>query len=198
LEPTFERVGEAISEWVGKAADAFQKFVQEFKDGEGAGGKFRDVVETVGDALKAALGYVKDTVVPALKDAAHWLKENENWLVPIAAGIGAIVAAWQTYQITMGIVRGVTAAFAAAHTALNAVMMMHPIALVGLALVGLVAAFVTAYKKSETFRRIVDAAWQGIKDAASAVWDFLKKYVFAPIAAYYTTLWKAAVKAKDL
>src|SRR5690625_4185048 len=198
LEPTFERVGEIISDWVGKAADAVKTFIQEFKDGEGAGGRFRDIVEGVGDALKTAFDYVKNTAVPALKDAVHWLKENESWLVPVAAGIGAIVAAWKTYQITMGIVRGVTAAFTAAQAALNVVLNLNPIGIVVMALVGLVAAFVTAYKRSEKFRVIVDAAWQGIKDAASAVWDFLKTYVFAPIAAYYKTLWKAAVKAKDI
>src|SRR5690625_437773 len=162
LEPTFERVGEIISDWVGKAADAVKTFIQEFKDGEGAGGRFRDIVEGVGDALKTAFDYVKNTAVPALKDAVHWLKENESWLVPVAAGIGAIVAAWKTYQITMGIVRGVTAAFTAAQAALNVVLNLNPIGIVVMALVGLVAAFVTAYKRSEKFREIVDAAWQGI------------------------------------
>src|SRR5699024_9469712 len=157
LEPRFERVGEVISDWVGKAADEVKTFIQEFKDGEGAGGRFRDIVESVGDALKTAFDYVKNTVVPALKDAAHWLKENEGWLVPVAAGVGAIVAAWKTYQITMGIVRGVTAAFTAAQAGLNVVLNLKPIGIVVMELVGRGAAFVTAYNRSEKDRGSVSA-----------------------------------------
>jgi len=192
-----EKVGPKLNDFLTTAASRIKDFIQEWKDGEGAGGRFRDIVERVGDALKSAFDYVKDTVVPALQNAANWLKENENWLVPIAAGIGAIVAAWKTYQITMGIVRGVTAAFTAAQAALNVVLNMNPIGLVVLAIVGLVAAFVTAYKKSETFRKIVDAAWNGIKKAARAVWNFLKTKVFEPLVDWVKTTWERFQSMKD-
>lgn len=193
-----EKVGPALEKWFDSATKKIKEFVKQWQDGEGPVGKLRTGFELVGSALKTAFGYVTGTVIPALSGMVRWMKENQAWLLPIAAGIGAIVVAWQAYQVTMGIVRGVTVAYTAVQAALNAVMALNPIGLVVLALVGLVAAFVTAYKKSETFRKIVDAAWNGIKVAAQSVWKFLKNYVFGPIISYYKMLWKVAVKAKDL
>lgn len=63
---------------------------------------------------------------------------------------------------------------AGAQWLLNTAMSANPIGLVIAAVVGLVAIFVIAYKKSETFRRIVNAAWDGIKRGAAAVWNWLK------------------------
>lgn len=56
-----------------------------------------------------------------------------------------------------------TGVLTAATTALNAVMAGNPIALVVLALVALTAAFVVAYKKSDTFRKIVDGAFKAVQ-----------------------------------
>lgn len=56
-----------------------------------------------------------------------------------------------------------TKALAAGQVVLNAVLTANPIALVVLAIAGLVAGFVLAYKESETFRRIVDGALGVIK-----------------------------------
>jgi len=174
LEPVAERIGEVVGEWLEGAAETVKGFIEEFREGEGVGGRVRDVFETVGDVLRTAFEFIRDTAVPALQSLWEWLKENEAWLVPIAVGIGAIVTAWKTYQIIMGIVRTVTLAFTAVQTALNAVLAMNPIGLVVLAIVGLIAALVTAYKRSETFRNVVDAVWTAIKDAIGAVWDWLQ------------------------
>jgi hypothetical protein len=76
---------------------------------------------------------------------------------------------------------------AVAQAALNAVMSANPIALVVLALVALVAAFVIAYKRSATFRRIVDATFRGITAAAKAVGKFVAaafRVAFAAASAY--------------
>jgi phage-related protein len=48
-------------------------------------------------------------------------------------------------------------------------MTANPIGIVILAIVALVAIIVIAYKKSETFRAIVDALWAAMKSGASAV-----------------------------
>lgn len=70
-------------------------------------------------------------------------------------------------KVKDAVVTKVTAAatrtWAAAQLAVNAVMAGNPIALVILAIVALVAAIVIAYKKSETFRRIVDAAFSAVQ-----------------------------------
>lgn len=56
-----------------------------------------------------------------------------------------------------------TAVMTAAQVALNAVMSANPIALVILGLVALTAAFVVAYKKSDTFRKIVNGAFNAVR-----------------------------------
>lgn len=70
-----------------------------------------------------------------------------------------------------------TKAMAIAQGALNAVMSANPIALVVIAIIALVAAFIVAYKKSETFRKIVNAAFDGIKKVISAVVGWFKQWV---------------------
>lgn len=61
----------------------------------------------------------------------------------------------------------------AAQWALNVAMSANPIGLVVIAIAALVAIFVIAYKKSETFRTIVDKAFSKVKDAALAMKNFV-------------------------
>ena len=69
------------------------------------------------------------------------------------------------------------------------------------ALALLVAGFIYAYKKSDTFRKIVDAAWAGIKKAAQVVvnwfrvtaWPWMKK-VIGWLGDAFKFLWKNVIK----
>jgi len=67
-----------------------------------------------------------------------------------------------------------TTVWTGAQWLLNAALTANPIGLVILAIVGLVAAIVIAWKRSETFRRIVTGAFNGVKAAASAVWNWIR------------------------
>ena len=69
----------------------------------------------------------------------------------------------------------ITGAMTVAQWALNAAMSANPIGLVIAIIVALVAAIVLAYKNSETFRNIVQAAWNGIQVAASFAWNNILK-----------------------
>jgi len=60
-----------------------------------------------------------------------------------------------------------------AFTALSGVMFTPPMGII-LLVAGLTAALVLAYQKSETFRDIVKGAFDVVKNAAVAVWDFIK------------------------
>lgn len=66
---------------------------------------------------------------------------------------------------------GAAKASAAAQWLLNAALSANPIGLVVVALVALTAGVVLAYKKSETFRDIVDGAFSVAKSAVSGVVD---------------------------
>ena len=94
-----------------------------------------------------------------------------------------------------------TGAMTAATTAFNVVLNANPIGLIVLALAGLTAGIIYAYNHSETFRNIVQAAWQGIKNVVGAVWDWMSgtlwpgiKAVFGGIGDTAMWLWNNALK----
>ena len=66
-----------------------------------------------------------------------------------------------------------TNAAAVAQRLFNAALAANPVMIVVTALAALAAGLVIAYKKSETFRRIVDGAFGTVKDAAGAALDVI-------------------------
>lgn len=95
----------------------------------------------------------------------------------IAAGMAAFnlsatVGAARTAVVTAG-----TYAWSAAQWVLNAALNANPLGLIVIAIVALVGALIYAWNNSETFRRVVLAAWDGIKSAASAVFGWLMQYI---------------------
>lgn len=81
-----------------------------------------------------------------------------------------------------------TYAVTAAQTALNAVMSANPIALVVLAISGLVAGMIVAYNHCESFRKVVDKVWDSVKRLAAFLWDHLVK-AFNYLADALGNLW---------
>jgi F0F1-type ATP synthase assembly protein I len=70
-------------------------------------------------------------------------------------------------------VAGATKVWAGVQWVLNAAMSANPLVLVTLLIAGLVAGIVIAYRKSETFRRVVDSVWSGIKKGVGAAINFI-------------------------
>ena len=76
--------------------------------------------------------------MPNITGFVDKLVEWKEVLIPLAAGITAIVAAIQIWNVVTAIARGITAAFAAVQAVLNVVLSANPIGLIVLAIVGLV------------------------------------------------------------
>lgn len=127
----------------GNAADGAEGKAQGFSDTL-TGGK--DVMEGFGEIAK---GNLFDGLVLAGTGVADLAGGMATFLIPMAK-------------------TGILKAFAAAQWLINAAMSANPIGLVVLAIVLLIAIFVIAWKKSDTFRAIVTGAFK-------AVWDFVKK-----------------------
>ncbi|NJP42266.1 phage tail tape measure protein [Actinacidiphila epipremni] len=156
----------------------------------------------------AAVGGVLDRdFLPAVQGTARviggtitWLRQWGVWLTPIAVLVGGVALALGAESIAASIAAGATAAwmtvtgiattvtdgFAAAQALLNSVMALNPFVLVAIAVVALATALFIAYKRSDTFRRIVQAAWQGIQAAAETAW----KTVLKPLIAALVTGWQ--------
>lgn len=67
-----------------------------------------------------------------------------------------------------------TKAYAAAQWLLNAALSANPVGLIILAIAALVAIVIVAYKKSDTFRRIVGKAFEWVQNAAASAWQWIK------------------------
>ena len=116
-----------------------------------------------------------------------------------AAQFVANTTAFQTVKmlalnVASKVVRVTTLAWTAAQWLLNAALTANPIGLIVAGIALLVAGLILAYKKSETFRNIVDAAFKTVSDAAKVLWDWIKKVgdVFASV---FTTAVDAATDA---
>jgi phage-related protein len=117
-----------------------------------------------------------------------------------AAATGAGTAALGTNTIALAAHRVASLAGSAATGLvtgatwlLNAALDANPIGIVVLALAGLVAGLVYAYNHSETFRNIVQAAWQGIKTVIGAVWNWLSTNIFPVLKAELMAIGQGAL-----
>jgi hypothetical protein len=171
------------SAWFGKVEDGVKAMGAAFS-GEGVTSDgFIGVMERIGVQLRALwetfttkilpvlrsfASFIVGTVIPAIGSLVEWMIRNRDLLIPIVVGILAIIAAYKVWMI-------VTKAIAAAQAILNAVMAANPIGLVILAIIGLVAAFVTAWKMSERFRDTVKGAFHAVAAAAQATWSWIKR-----------------------
>src|SRR5690625_980901 len=99
VEDKAAEFGDAIGQWMSRAAEGVKTFIGEFRAGEGLGGQFRTVVEQVGSAIQTAFGFVKDTVIPALQDMWEWVTENKDVVLALVAGVLAAAAAFKAILI---------------------------------------------------------------------------------------------------
>jgi phage-related protein len=114
------------------------------------------------------------------------------------------------YAAVQGVIRVATLAWVAVQWLLNAALIANPIGIVIVVIAALVVAIVLAYKKSDTFRAIVQgafravvaagvwlknaliAAFNAVKTALGAVVKFVSTYVVNPIKAYFQAVVTAA------
>jgi TP901 family phage tail tape measure protein len=192
-----------------------------------------------GDITSSGLNGAIERIGNALGVMYNWGKRNQEWLTPLAVGLGSIAATALSARGIIGAVGAVSRlatsaklagdafgllskgmfvkdatkqlaglsgtskmigamlhpiqAVKGAITALNVTFLASPWFWVIAGIVALVAAFVVAYKKSETFRRIVNAALNGVKASALAV----GRWFSGPFADFFKKGWEGATGAFD-
>lgn len=125
------------------------------------------------ETLAIGLGTV---LIPVLTNIAAKGTELVNWfssldsgtqkaIVLVAAFAGGLLLFVGTLIKAVQFVQAARVAM----IALNGTFLVNPIFLIIVAIIALVAAIILLWKNSETFRRIVTAAWEGVKSAAMAV-----------------------------
>lgn len=129
-------------------------------------------VKTIGAAMTAwnavmfASSIAQGVFAAATGRSAASLGTNT---IALAAHRAALIAG----SVASGIATAATTAFGVALT-----IATSPITWIVVAIGLLIGALVLLYKKNETFRNFVNAAWNGIKAAIGAVWTWLSTTVF--------------------
>ena len=95
----------------------------------------------------------------------------------IVSGLGVMNAGAVLGAIKTGVLAAATGVATAAQWLWNAALSANPIGLIIMAIAAFVVAIVILWKKNETFRAIVTAAWNGIKAVAAAVFGWMMQYI---------------------
>ena len=109
-------------------------------------------------------------VIPPIKEAVQWFRDNLPTIAPmlatIAAGLGALTAAQQIEQMINAFKgwKTATEGLTIAQRLLNAAQLSSPIGLVLAGVTALVAGLAVLWNTNDGFRNAVTAAWQGIQD----------------------------------
>lgn len=107
--------------------------------------------------------------LPALKNFTGFLRDNKTLVGSIAVAVLTMVGAYKAYQGALFVAAVAGKAYAAVQALINVVMDANPIGIVVLALAGLAAGLVYAYKHSEKFRDIVNGVFNAVKGTVTTV-----------------------------
>lgn len=175
LEKAFDKVGASsrgMADDIDKASrqsgEAFDKVGDGIDTTGGKAGDLESGFRGVTDSMSGFSAIAKGDVLGGLTDLAGGAEA-------LATGFtGVLLPALKTTRVWSLAATAATKAQTIATKALNFAMRMNPIGLVVTAIVLLVGALVIAYKKSETFRRIVDGAFRAVQKAASFAFGWVK------------------------
>lgn len=165
---------QSMTDWLGPLEEKSKAWGQTLGDlGSKYGPKVASVLGDVAGALQGTAKFLGRVVKFA------W--DYKDVLAVLAVGLLAYkghLIATRVAETALALWRGrqliAMYAVTVAQGAMNAVMAANPISLVIIALTALGAGLVIAYKKSETFRNIVNGTWAAIKAGLSAAWSFIQ------------------------
>jgi phage-related protein len=224
LEKAFDSVGQSSKRLADEVGQSSKRVGDDTASGFDKAGEAADNVDTKAMGFRDTLTGVQDTMGGAAAIARGDLFNGffqlgagigdlgsgfYNLLIPALKGFSAssIAAKADTVRQTAAMVAQKGAAIAttaaqkamtAGQWALNVAMRANPIGLVITAITLLVAGFIYAYKKSETFRNIVNGALGAVKNAAQSVARFFTGTVWPGIQSAWNGISSGATGAKNL
>ncbi|MED4064439.1 transglycosylase SLT domain-containing protein [Priestia megaterium] len=165
----WQSIGDKIAVGINKISDVIQPVAEKIASVVDAFVEWEGFLPVIAGLTTAFVTY-QGVVIGVSAAVKAW-----NLLQKASAAImGVTRAAMIAYTLAGGGLQGVIAAVTAAQRALNLSMMMNPIGLIIAAVAGLVAAFIVAYRHSETFCGFIDKLWSAIKTGATFVLNFFK------------------------
>src|SRR5262249_41600834 len=170
----------------GHAADAQKVILGELEKKFGgsaaaAGGTFAGQMNVAKENLRNLAGDLVGSLVPAIEVFSSVLgavtglmQENERITRIAVIAVAALAPGISALKAAMIVGPAATEAMTAAQWLFNIALDANPIGVVIVGLAALGAAFIVAWKKSETFRDIVTGTWDAVKDGVTTFVDFFK------------------------
>lgn len=176
--------------------------------GDSAANRIEAFKRSVMQAFTNAVGNTAIPLILKLQSIFNALGLKPEIFVILAGALLGLAGAVKLVNVAVAVYNGLAKAgavaskiWAAAVWLVNAAMRANPIGIVITIITALVAAIIVAYNKSETFRKIVQAAWKGIQAAVSFAWNNIIKPAFTALVSFYQNvlgpvvmwLWKNVV-----
>jgi len=126
--------------------------------------------------LEKAFGPVQ-SLANAFQNMSPRMREIVTVSLAIVAAVGPMLMIIGKAITIFATLRSVVIAAQAAQIGLNVAMIANPIGLIVIAIAALVAALVIAYKKSDSFREIIDTISVVVRDNLIRAFDWLKQKI---------------------
>ncbi|MGP5098401.1 tape measure protein [Brachybacterium alimentarium] len=150
----------------------------------------------------AVVGFVEGIpgALEKIESGLAWVKDNWPWLSVIAAGLTALGTAalvsaapgiWAAFVAAVAASPALTALGGAAKKAWLA--LTGPVGLVIIAITAVVSALVWFFTQTELGQKLWAKIWPAIKDAAAAVWDWIKNVLWPGILIVWDAIAAGAV-----
>jgi phage-related protein len=166
------------------SVDQIPEFMESLSQGAGGLDDFKgssqaladDMANSLSGRMDALKGTVQDLagqgfmkLWDALEPIVSWARDNSAWLTPIAVGVGVFAGA-------LTLAATAAALWAGAQLLLNTQLFASPITWIVAAIVGLVAALVWVFTKTEWGQKV----WEGFINVLKGAWEWLSS-VFGPV-----------------
>ena len=180
-----------LQEQTAKLGDALAPVVTAFSNFAGeALAMVTPYIQSLAEKLMPLLQSALDAIIPAIQDAAKWVKEHETLLQAVGVAIGVVVTAIGLYNAAAAVkaamaaaevtsVMALVAAYAAQAVAMAAALL--PYIAIAAAIAAVIAVIVVCVKHWDEIKEAAKKAWEGIKKAwekagewFGKVWDGIK------------------------
>ncbi|WP_066584713.1 phage tail tape measure protein [Corynebacterium provencense] len=166
------------------SVDQIPEFMESLSQGvggmEGFSGSSQAMADQISDSLEGRLNALKGTLTDVATNGfmAAWdaVKKFVDILGPFAPVLGAVAGGVGAMVTALGLIAGAMKLAAVATTIWNAALALNPMVWVAAAVIGVVTALALFFTKTEVGKRV----WQGLMDALSAAWEWIKG-VFGPV-----------------
>ena len=136
----------------------------------GAQDRFRVAVENLQEAMGRGLLPIVTKVANGIGNLSRWAERNQTTFKALVAVAGTLAASLLAISVATKVAAAL-GTLRAATLALNAAMRANPVGAVITVLAALGVALVAAYKKSETFRTVVNGVFNAVKSVVVGAID---------------------------